>query len=121
MPAGRAGIVTDGVVRDAAGIREVGLPVFACGLSPNSPWKDGPGDINLPLSCGGVPVHPGDILVGDEDGVVVVPQGDAAAVLEALPSIRAKEDKIVADIAEGRLIPPAMAEALAAKRWQIVG
>lgn len=117
---GLAGLVTDGVVRDAAGIREVGLPVFARGLNPNSPFKDGPGEINLPVSCGGVAVHPGDVVVGDEDGVVVVPQADVRTVLDALPKIRAKEARMAQDIAAGRLIPEWVREALAAKGCQII-
>ncbi len=116
---GVAALVTDGVVRDAAGIREVGVPVFTRGLSPNSPYKDGPGDINLPISCGGVPVQPGDVILGDEDGVVVVPRDDAIAVLEALPGIRAKERTVAREIAAGRLIPGSLIEALASKGWQI--
>ncbi|MDI7274877.1 MAG: RraA family protein [Anaerolineae bacterium] len=117
---GVAALVTDGVVRDAAGIREVGVPVFARGLNPNSPWKDGPGDINLPVSCGGVAVHPGDAVAGDEDGVVVVPQAALPAVVAALPGIRAREAQIAQDIAAGRLTPAAVAQALAARSWQVV-
>jgi 4-hydroxy-4-methyl-2-oxoglutarate aldolase len=118
---GLAAVVTDGVVRDASGIRQVGLPVFARGVNPNSPWKDGPGDINLPVSCGGVAVHPGDAVAGDEDGVVVVPQADLPAVVATLPAIRAKEAHIAEDIEAGRLTPAAIAEALAARKWQLVG
>ena len=117
---GLAAMVTDGVVRDAAGIVKVGLPVFALGVTPNSPFKDGQGEVNLPISCGGVPVHPGDIVVGDGDGVVVVPQDDIPAVLEVLPKIRAKETQIAQDIAAGRLIPSWVEEALAAKGCQII-
>ena len=71
---GLAAMVTDGAVRDLDGIAEAGLPVFAAAVTPNSPQKDGPGEINVPIACGGQVVHPGDILVGDRDGVVVVPR-----------------------------------------------
>ena len=79
---GIAGIVADGVVRDVAQIRSTGLTVFSTGLTPAAPTKHGPGQINTAISCGGVVVHPGDIILGDEDGVVVVPQDDAEAVIE---------------------------------------
>jgi regulator of RNase E activity RraA len=118
---GVVAMVTDGLVRDAAGIREVDLPVFAPGINPNGPFKDGPGEINLPISCGGVPVHPGDIIVGDEDGVVVVPRADAPTALKALEKIGAKEKKMAEDIAAGRLIPDWVDEALAEKGCQIIG
>ena len=57
-------MVTDGAVRDLDGIAEAGLPVFAAAVTPNSPQKDGPGEINVPIACGGQVVHPGDIMVG---------------------------------------------------------
>ncbi len=88
---GIAAAVTDGLVRDVAGIEEVGIPVHAAGLSPNSPFKNGPGEIGLPIAIGGVAVAPGDIVVGDRDGVVVVPLPRAREVLDALAGIRKKE------------------------------
>lgn len=69
---GIAGVITDGLVRDVAETRASGLPVFSIGLTPVGPTKEGSGQINLPVSCGGVLVNPGDIIVGDEDGAVVV-------------------------------------------------
>lgn len=117
---GAAGIVSDGLCRDAAGIRALGLPVFVRGTSPSSPFKEGPGEINAPISCGGVAVHPGDVVVGDEDGVVVVPYRDLEAVAGRLEGIARKEEKIRADIEAGRLIPPDLAAALDAKGVQRV-
>lgn len=95
---GLAGMVTDGMVRDVAGLTSVGLPVFARGLTPNSPQKDGPGEINVPVVCGGVIVNPGDIVVGDADGVVVVPKDRAAEVLGQVKAIYEKEEKVRASI-----------------------
>lgn len=100
-----AGMVTDGLIRDIQGISEVGLPVYAQGSSPNSPFKDGPGEINFTISCGGVVVNPGDIIVGDRDGIVVVPREIAEEVAAKLPAIAEKEEKIVKDIKSGKLIP----------------
>ena len=71
---GLAAMVTDGAVRDVDGIAGAGMPVFAAAVTPNSPQKDGPGETNVPIACGGQVVHPGDILVGDGDGVIVVPR-----------------------------------------------
>ena len=79
---GIAGVLTDGLVRDVAETRAAGLPVFAIGLTPVGPTKEGVGQINTPVSCGGVIVNPGDIIVGDEDGAVVVRREEAEAVLK---------------------------------------
>jgi 4-hydroxy-4-methyl-2-oxoglutarate aldolase len=68
-----AAIMTDGLARDSVGIAEVGLPVFASGLSPNSAARSGPGTVVLPITVSGVQITPGDVIVGDRDGVVVVP------------------------------------------------
>ncbi|MEP7302155.1 MAG: RraA family protein [Caldimonas sp.] len=83
--------VTDGLVRDVDGIEAVGLPVFARGVSPNSPFKDGPGEIGLSVVIGGSAVHSGDILVGDRNGVVVVPRERAAQIVARLADVAAKE------------------------------
>lgn len=72
---GIEGIVIDGLVRDKEMLGEIGLSVFSKGFIPNGPFKNGPGAINIPISCAGVTVHPGDLIVGDDDGVVVVPKG----------------------------------------------
>lgn len=102
---GLAAVVTDGAVRDVAGIVEAGVPVFAAAVTPNSPQKDGPGELNVPIACGGQVVQPGDILVGDGDGVVVVPQADAAAALVELGRIREYEAERLAAIERGDLFP----------------
>jgi 4-hydroxy-4-methyl-2-oxoglutarate aldolase len=102
---GVAGIVCDGLCRDATGIRATGVPTFVRGAVPSSPGKDGPGEIGGPVSCGGVAVQPGDLVVGDEDGVVVVPLADIAAVGERLIAIEAKEAKMAADLAAGMTMP----------------
>ena len=117
---GVAAIVTDGLVRNAAGIRKIGLPVFATGISPNSPHKDGPGEINFPISCGDLPIHPGDVIVGDEDGVVVVAQGDAPTVLKELQKVGAKESEMKAKIEAGWTLPEWMDEALSKKGIQVI-
>ena len=102
---GLAGIVCDGLCRDAAGIRATGLPTFALGCVPSSPGKDGPGEIGGSVRCGGIAVQSGDLIVGDEDGVVVVPYGDLAAVGARLAAIAAKEARMETDLAAGKILP----------------
>ena len=113
--AGVAGIVTDGVVRDLPGINETGIPVFARGISPNSPWKNGPGRIGLPIVIGGVNVNAGDIVVGDQDGVVIVARSAAPAVADGLKAVFAKERKMEANVKAGMTVPGWLKEAYDAK------
>lgn len=81
---GIAGFVVDGLIRDLPSVREVGLPVFARGTTPVGPLHRGPGEVNFPVVCGGVVTHPGDIIVADETGMVIVPAGIAAELLSRL-------------------------------------
>jgi RraA family protein len=95
---GLAGIVIDGAVRDVATIKELKMPVYASGVSPNGPFKNGPGEVNAPISCGGVVVKPGDIIVGDADGVVVIDPLDAEDILAKSRATVDKEAGIMAAI-----------------------
>jgi regulator of RNase E activity RraA len=79
---GVAGFIVDGVIRDIGESRANGFPLFARGRSPIPAAKEGPGEINHPIRCGGVVVHPGDIVVADDEGIVVVPLSRAAEVLK---------------------------------------
>jgi 4-hydroxy-4-methyl-2-oxoglutarate aldolase len=88
---GVAAFVTDGLARDKAGIIATGLPLFCAGIVPNSPAMNGPGIVGAPVTLGGVHVRSGDVVVGDADGVVVVPQERLAVVLERLDRVRAAE------------------------------
>jgi 4-hydroxy-4-methyl-2-oxoglutarate aldolase len=105
---GVAALVTDGMVRDVDGLNAVGIPVFARGLSPNSPFKDGPGTIGLPISIGGVTVEPGDVIAGDQDGIVVVSRAALPSVVAALDDNRLKEHKMEQLVAQGAKLPPGM-------------
>ena len=109
--AGVAGIVTDGVVRDLTGINEVGIPVFARGICANSPWKNGPGRVGLPIVIGDVNVNAGDIVAGDQDGVVIVARRAAPAVADGLKAVLAKEKKMEADVKAGMTVPGWLKEA----------
>ena len=113
--AGVAAIVTDGVVRDLPGINAVGIPVFARGICPNSPWKNGPGSVGLPIVIGGVTVNAGDIVVGDQDGVVIVAHQRAATVAEGLKAVLDKEKNMEAAVKAGNTVPAWLKEAYDAK------
>jgi len=97
------GIVVDGAWRDIHEIRKVKYPVFARAIVPNGPHKGYPGDINVQIQCGGVSVNPGDIIVGDDDGVVVVPQEKAKDVLDLAYEIMKKEEDVKKKVLEGKL------------------
>jgi regulator of RNase E activity RraA len=81
---GIKGFVIDGLIRDLPGIKEVGMPVFARGVTPIGPLHRGPGEVNYPVSCGGIVVNPGDIVIGDINGVVVVRKEFAEEILARL-------------------------------------
>ena len=109
------GIVVDGAVRDVPAIMNLGFPAFSRVVSPGGCDKDGPGEINVDIACGGVVVHPGDIVVGDNDGVVVVPQRDAKETLERVAELVAREQERINEIRAGKVFKPAIDEALRAK------
>lgn len=89
---GVAGFVIDGAVRDAEALAECGLPVFARSVTPAGPYKFGPGRLQIPVAIDGVVVAPGDLVVADADGVVVVRRDDAEQVLAQAEAIEAREE-----------------------------
>jgi RraA family protein len=98
---GIAGFVVDGYVRDAEGIRALGLPVYARGENMIGPLHRGPGEINFPVCCGGIVVLPGDIIVADSGGVVVVPRDHVAVVHERLVAQRQRQAAYLANVKRG--------------------
>ena len=107
-----AAIVTDGLARDTSGIIATGLPVFVSGVTSNSSAKSGPGTVGLPIVIGNVAISPGDLLVGDRDGVVVVPQADIETVLTRLESVNDAEASFETDVAAGLRVPDFVQELL---------
>lgn len=97
-----AGVVIDGSTRDAAAIRELGLPVWTRQVSARRPTKSCIGGVNVPVVCGGTIVRPGDIVVADDDGVVVVPQEAATSVLADAEARAARERALLPELAAGR-------------------
>lgn len=113
--AGLNGIIVDGAVRDIRELRKKRFPIFARHVVPSVGDKDGPGEINYPISCGGVPVHPGDIIVGDDNGVVVVPQEDAPEIIAGAKKKLAYEKQRMEAILAGTIVKPEIDELLRKK------
>ena len=99
---GAAGYVIDGAIRDVAAFAASDFPCFARAVIHRGPYKSGPGEINVPVSIGGAVISPGDIVVGDEDGVVSFSQAAAPALLEAVKAQIAREEATLVSIREGR-------------------
>ena len=108
---GVAAFVTDGLARDRAGIVAAGLPLFAMGIVPNSPASSGPGQVGAPVVLGGVRVSSGDIVVGDADGVVVIPLAQADTVLARLRKVQAAEKAAEDSVKAGATSLPSWHEA----------
>jgi 4-hydroxy-4-methyl-2-oxoglutarate aldolase len=113
---GIAAFVTEGAARDKAGIVATGLPVFAAAVVPTSPAANGPGTVGGPVTCGGLAVRSGDIIVGDADGVVVIPLDQAEAVATGLEAVRAAEAKAIAAVEAGAVDTERMRQIIAEAR-----
>ncbi len=98
---GIVALVIDGLIRDVPGIKECKLPVFARGITPIGPLHRGPGEINFPISCGGIVINPGDIICGDENGITVVKQEFAEEILERLIKRAESLSSYIANVKKG--------------------
>lgn len=98
---GLAGLVINGAIRDAAALREAKFPVFAAGITHCGPYKDGPGEIGVPISIEGMVIMPGDLMLGDDDGLLCVPLGDVESVYRAAVAKHAAEETQMAAIRAG--------------------
>ncbi|HSV17372.1 MAG TPA: RraA family protein [Casimicrobiaceae bacterium] len=105
-----AGVVIDGAVRDVEELLELGFPVFCAGANPNGPTKYQPGRVNWPISIGGVAVQPGDLVVGDADGVVIVERERAASLIPLVQAKLDDETKRIASIKQGNAATPGWLE-----------
>ena len=114
-----AGLITDGLVRDLDGLRQLNLPVYAAGTSPLAPTKIGPGAVGLPITLGSVVIHAGDLIVADDDGIVVIPPSKFAITSEKLIAIRKQDEKLEQRIRGGATEPPDFSQLLerAGVRW----
>ncbi len=95
------GIVINGAIRDAASIAAGDFPVFAAGITHRGPYKDGPGEINVPIAINGMVIEPGDMIVGDDDGLLSIPFDEVDSVLNKASAKHAAETQQLLDIAEG--------------------
>src|SRR5690625_425099 len=100
---GIAGAVIDGSIRDTDAIRKNDFPIFAKSVTHRGPYKDGPGEINVPISIGGLVINPGDLLIGDEDGVVSVPLDSAEKMIDLVEKQQEKEKRIMNEIEKGTI------------------
>ncbi len=100
------GMITDGLVRDLDGLRDINLPVYAAGTSPLIPTKQGPGTVGLPITLGSVVIHPGDLIIADDDGLVVVPVADFARVSDKLLALREHDSALEQRVRSGATAPP---------------
>jgi len=111
---GIAGVIVDGSIRDKDAISKMDIPVYARGITPDGPYKNGPGEINTVISFGGQVVRPGDLIIGDEDGVIVVKPEEAAELAEKVKAVSNKEMDIMDKILnEGTYVRPWVDEKLA--------
>ncbi len=111
---GVAGFVLHGAIRDAEAIRARNLPFYACGITHRGPYRTGPGEIGLPISLGGSVIEPGDLILGDFDGVVAVPRAQAEAILAATRKKHAAETKQMEETEAGTVDRAWVDEALKA-------
>lgn len=118
---GIAGFVIDGAIRDAEEIRTSGIAMFAAGVTHRGPYKDGPGEINVPIAISGMVVCPGDLLVGDGDGILCVPFEEAEAILAATEAKQEAERKELQAIADGTVDRSWVDKALDARGCERVG
>ena len=100
---GLAGVIVDGGVRDVEETQQVGLPVFARGVTPTGDSVYGPGEVNVPIACGGVVVNPGDIIVADRDGVAVVPPAAVDELLASVERLKARHAAMQPALARGEV------------------
>lgn len=115
-----AALVVDGPLRDVDEIQDWGFPVYCTGTTPGGPYKEGPGEVNVPISCGNITVRPGDIVVCDTDGIIVIPQRDAA---DLLPKAQAYHEMDAAKLdknKDGTANRAWVAEALKSKGFEII-
>ena len=111
---GLGGVVIDGAFRDIDGNEEIGFPIYARAVTCGCSTKNSHGEVNVPISCGGVAVHPGDIIVGDRNGVVVVPLAFAEQIIASAQEKAERVERLKAEIrASGKVIPDSFAEKLA--------
>lgn len=115
-----AGIILDGPIRDIDEIGHWDFPVYATGTTPGGPYKEGPGEVNVPIACGGISVNPGDIILADPDGIIVIPPKDAPAALEAARKFQAADEAKLEKTRAGTINRDWVQKTLEAKEFEFI-
>ncbi|MGE8565766.1 MAG: RraA family protein [Achromobacter sp.] len=115
---GLAGIVINGAIRDCGAIRRGSLPVYAAGVTHRGPYKDGPGEINTVIALDGMTITPGDLILGDEDGLLCVPYEQVDAIYAAATAKQEVEARMMAEIAAGTLDTSWIDARMKAQGWK---
>jgi regulator of RNase E activity RraA len=115
-----AGIVLDGPIRDIDEISSWDFPIYATGTTPGGPYKEGPGEINVPISCGEISVNPGDIILADPDGVIVIPRKDADIVLDNAQKFKEADQAKMEAAKAGKANRQWVSKALEDKKFEII-
>lgn len=115
-----AGIILDGPIRDIDEIGKWDFPVYATGTTPGGPYKEGPGEINVPIACGEISVNPGDIILADPDGIVVIPRKDAPQILEDAKKFQAADESKLEAAKNGTSKRDWVEKTLAEKGFEII-
>lgn len=115
-----AGIIIDGPIRDIDEIGTWDFPVYATGTTPGGPYKEGPGEINTPISCGGVAVNPGDIVLADPDGIIVIPKRDAEDIILKAQKFKEKDSKKLEDTRKGMINRDWVLNLLNDKKFELI-
>lgn len=115
-----AGIVLDGPIRDIDEIGQWDFPVYCTGTTPGGPYKEGPGEVNVPIACGGISVYPGDIILGDPDGVIVIPKKDADSILAAAQKFQTADQAKALAAKQGTANRSWVEKSLAEKGFEIL-
>jgi len=115
-----AGIVLDGPIRDIGSMGSWDFPIYATGTTPGGPYKEGPGEVNVPIACGGVSVNPGDIILADPDGVICIPRKDAAVILKDAQEFKAKDQAKIPATLEHRINRDWVQKSLEAKDFEVI-
>ena len=115
-----AGIILDGPIRDIDEIGKWDFPVYATGTTPGGPYKEGPGEVNVPISCGEISVNPGDIILADPDGIIVIPRKDAPQILEDAKKFQAADETKLAAAKNGTSKREWVKKSLEAKGFEFI-
>ncbi|MBP2057678.1 regulator of RNase E activity RraA [Lactobacillus colini] len=115
-----AGIVVDGPIRDIDNLQNWDLPIYATSTTPGGPYKEGPGELNVPIACGNINVNPGDIILGDPDGVICIPRQDAAEILPRAQEFHKQDDAKAVAFSQGKVDLSWVDESLKEKGFDII-